>query len=103
MTQASGIFTFPSTGTWEINLMQQGLSNFSGTGISIDYTTNNSTYGQAAYFDYWTGGGTADPGTSVLSTIVTVTSTTNNKVRVTAYGISYAGEAVTFLTFKKLA
>lgn len=103
MTQASGIFAFPSTGTWEICLVQQGQSNFNGTGISIDYTTNNSTYGNAAYFDYWVNASGSDPGSSVLTTIVTVTSTTNNKVRVTAYGISYAGEAVTFLTFKKLA
>jgi len=49
MTEASGIFTFPSTGYWLVRMVAQiEITNDPAVGISIDTTTDNSSYSMAA-------------------------------------------------------
>ena len=51
MTQSSGVFTFPSTGTWLIQIAAyiaiDGSQRYNSIGIQT--TTDNSTYNDAAY------------------------------------------------------
>lgn len=85
MSQASGIFTFPSTGWWFI-IAQAGFKLANDTskydGIYIVGTTNNSTYANLAGSDADIGnpGGTSYTATCV-STLFDVTDTTQCKVR----------------------
>jgi len=87
MTQSSGIFTFPQTGMWLITAV--GMWYFNGSGgsrnnfISIETTTNNSTYaihGQSsqgimlAQSDH-------TYGNAYTSALFDVTNTTNCKVQ----------------------
>jgi hypothetical protein len=87
MTQASGIFTFPSTGYWHITFQH----NFHGntnvyekeTHCKITTTTNNATYAVAA--DGVQSSGQNNPnnvrGSASTSYIFDVTDTANCKVR----------------------
>ena len=100
MSHSSGVFTFPSTGTWEVQLEFRGAYGFGGGNVSVEYSTNGSTYGAAGNAKYWV---TNAEGSLVVTTFVTVTNTTNNKLRVTCSGQVIGGEAITYMTFKKLA
>jgi hypothetical protein len=107
MSQSSGIFTFPSTGIYEIDfnitVYNSGVAAYMHTGIRT--TTNNSSYSSAT-----TGfGNIAVTGgmytTLHTSTIFDVTNTTNCKVRFAVYSYNYSNGLVndnTYVTFKKL-
>lgn len=85
MSVSSGVFTFPSTGKYRIDLItRQHLSGDSryneGT---IYYTTNNSSYSLASsssQFIQQTGGTTTQAG-HMTTTIFDVTDTSTHKVR----------------------
>jgi hypothetical protein len=85
MTESSGIFTFPSTGTWLIQvagrLAVNGSQRFNV--INIEVTTNNSTYdigsGNSQFVSQVSSNFTV--GSVYAFYIFNVTSTTNCKVR----------------------
>jgi hypothetical protein len=84
MTQSSGIFTFPSTGIWLVMFQGSGTNASSADNmtISIDVTTNNSTYANIALTSDSAGGVAQDQrATFSCSTFIDVTSTANVKVR----------------------
>jgi len=103
MTESSGIFTFPSTGYWEIVFHSMGESSALGSRIYI--TEDDSSYSYVSY-TYLNG---VTTGSSVNSTMFKVTSTSTHKVmfRADAYGISeyvYGSSANnrTYMVFKKV-
>lgn len=85
MTQSSGVFTFPSTGTWLVQI--QAYISIDGSqrynSIAIQTTTNNSTYNDAAYATQFVSRVNANYtiGSIYAFLIFNVTSTTNCKVR----------------------
>jgi len=87
MTQSSGVFTFPSTGTWLIQIMAyisiDGSQRYNS--IAIQTTTNNSTYSDATYASQSISRVNANYtiGSLYAFFIFNVTSTTNCKVRFT--------------------
>ncbi len=107
MSQSSGIFTFPSTGIYEINfniaVYNSGVAAYMHSGIRT--TTNNSSYGSAtsAFSNIAITGGLYTNMHS--STIFDVTDTTNCKVRFAVYSYNDSNAVVndnTYATFKKL-
>ena len=85
MTQSSGVFTFPSTGTWLIQFMGRPAINGSQrfNVINIEVTTNNSTYDVAASATQFISQVSSNftVGNLYNFYIFNVTSTTNCKVR----------------------
>ena len=107
MSQSSGIFTFPSTGIYEIDfnitVYNSGVAAYMHGGIRT--TTNNSSYSSAtsAFSNIAITGGLYT--TLHSSTIFDVTNTTNCKVRFAVYSYNYSNGVVndnTYATFKKL-
>ena len=111
MSEASGIFTFPATGYWEINAHFQFTSDATDnqkTGY-IQTTTDGSTYDDASHCvaNFYAASTLASANTSFIFD-VTNTSTHKVRFRVATMG---AGSALgsdtnanfTFFTFKKLA
>jgi hypothetical protein len=94
MSQSSGIFTFPSTGIWQIiftvNASESGtVAYHTGT---IKTTTNNSSYATAANCDQnWDNSGTAYS-VSTCTFLFDVTDTTQCKVR---FDIDSSGSSTT--------
>lgn len=95
MSQASGIFTFPSTGIWRVAFQ----SNFTGlalqyAGLIIAITTDNSTYNQHVK-SYTNLDGSSDEAMVHIEGIVDIRNTTTHKVRFeqqqSASGGSWAG------------
>ena len=79
MTEASGIFTFPSTGYWRIDYQQANdPTTTQGGSLSIFTTTNDSTY-VAASVGFWNG--YYDNSGAQTSYIMDVTDTTTHKVQ----------------------
>jgi hypothetical protein len=85
MTQSSGVFTFPSTGTWLIQIMAyisvNGNQRFNA--IWIETTLNNSTYNVASASSQFVSQVNANftVGNLYAFFLFNVTSTTNCKVR----------------------
>lgn len=85
MTQSSGVFTFPSTGTWLIQVSGRvavdGSQRFNV--INIEVTTNNSTYDVASGNSQFVSRVNANftVGSAYAFYVFNVTSTTNCKVR----------------------
>ena len=109
MTVSSGIFTFPSTGIYLVELTGAGQTVGSGDNISLEIyvTTNNSSYTAVAY----SAGGDGGQRNQALktSTLIDVTDTSNVKVKFAAgsitsgslfYGSSTRND--TFFTFIRL-
>ena len=111
LSQSSGIFTFPSTGTWLI-IFQCASQSESGQADSyhinyIETTTDNSTYSQAAS-GWGSGAATYRSGASAFFTF-NVSSTTTHKVRFSksngnaaTYTLGTAGLNYTSMTFIRL-
>jgi hypothetical protein len=84
MSQSSGVFTFPSTGIYEVSMVAMILaSNDINAMIEINVTTNNSSYDPVVNIN-----GGHEPGDSTNmsvggSTLVDVTNTSNVKVKFT--------------------
>ena len=87
MTQSSGVFTFPSTGTWLIQIAGyiavDGNQRYNSIGIQT--TTDNSTYNDAAYSSQSISRVNSNYtiGSLYAFLIFNVTNTTNCKVRFT--------------------
>ena len=85
MTESSGVFTFPSTGTWLIQFMGRPAVNGSQryNVIYIEVTTNNSSYDVAASASQFVSQVSSNftIGNLYNFYIFNVTSTTNCKVR----------------------
>lgn len=114
MSQSSGIFTFPSTGYWEIDfvaLLYRNISNVRYAIYSIYTTTNNSTYVSASEAWGFMLGQTFG-NTSYVTTnnkhLFKVTDTTLCKVKFNIFGVdtfSVAGSSdktYTGATFKRI-
>ena len=90
MTQSSGVFTFPSTGFWQISCGIHGqVGSDDGAGIAVKATDNNSSYSVIGYVYL---GGT---GSNIYfgydnSFIIDVTDTANDKVKFAGDGFSSA-------------
>ncbi len=112
MTQASGIFTFPSTGIWLVSYGISTSKNSAWTYLyaNIETTTNNSTYTTVSRaVTSSTGTMSGYPEISSMSqTLVDVTSTSLVKVRFvynTNVAITLQGNSnynKTFFTFIRL-
>jgi len=108
MTQSSGIFTFPSTGFWQISCgVHARVGSEDGGGIAVKATDNNSSYSTIGFIYV---GGT---GSNIYfgfenSFIIDVTDTANDKVKFTGDGIAAidiygaAGGHLTQFRFVKL-
>lgn len=110
LTESSGIFTFPSTGVYEIIFVH----NYSGAGDNqyiesrIDATTDNSSYSNASKA-WGSAAGNGVYGNSTLTKIIDVTNTTNTKVRFSttsqdtdAHTQTASDQNLTYVTFKRI-
>jgi hypothetical protein len=95
MSESSGIFTFPSTGTWLIQVC--GVISVNGSqrfnAISIEVTTDNSTFDIASNGTQFTSQVDANftIGNAYTFYIFNVTDTTNCKVRISQVCSGTAG------------
>ena len=85
MSQSSGIFTFPSTGIYEVSFTAvfQGNSDYY-FGTVIENTTNNSSYNRrnlAYAYQIHDGGGSSTGSVTTVKSLIDVTDTSNVKVR----------------------
>ena len=79
MSVSSGIFTFPTTGLYEVTFNLDGRANATTWQIRISATTNNSTYDLIAQAD---SGSSDNRGiNTITSSFVNVTNTSNVKVK----------------------
>ena len=85
MTESSGIFSFPSTGIWKIDVNFQGnVAPNDNAFLYVNVTLNNSTYnslGGAGISNKDSTGTAAGIDTGNVSTIIDVTDTSNVKVK----------------------
>lgn len=113
MSQSSGVFTFPSTGFYRVTFYHQFSGMVSGSNSNyvqqeIQYTANNSSYGDAT--EVW--GQIFQNGSynmTVSSKIFDITDTSNQKVRFSTtsagnnvYTQCDSGKNMTYATFIKL-
>tara|TARA_R110000737_G_scaffold113985_6_gene147044 strand:- start:1026 stop:1613 length:588 start_codon:yes stop_codon:yes gene_type:complete len=93
MTESSGIFTFPSTGIYEVRASFQGDAsdaNDSYQGL-IQSTTDNSSYGvRAIAYNY------LDQITMTISAIFDITNVSNDKVKFSTQNVA-SGQTATLL------
>jgi len=111
MTQSSGVFTFPSTGFYEIifnvNVNQYGDEELK---MDISVTTNNSAYAQMSLGYIGDADSNNNDGETTMTAIIDVTDVSNVKVK---FGFTGGGSDQsikgnssyneTYATFKKLA
>ena len=92
MTESAGLFSFPSTGKWEIDFRAviQDTDKNKYAGLIIYFTTDGSSYVQAAsaYDAIFDNGGDDIYANSSATVILDITSTTNRKVRLWVGGES---------------
>ena len=83
VSESSGIFSFSSTGYYlvrfDVGYQQSSATNTFGY-VEIFLTNDNSTYTSSA-LGYWGGTSDYDLGFGSISTIIDVTNTTNDKVK----------------------
>tara|TARA_B100000963_G_C22519278_1_gene622229 strand:- start:518 stop:1090 length:573 start_codon:yes stop_codon:yes gene_type:complete len=108
MTESSGIFTFPSTGIYEIQaVIGFETRNQASPQIQIQVTTNNSSFSSALIIfggERANNGGTAVTHTGI--TFVDVTDTTQVKVKFTSANLNSTNQVLsstTLFNFKRLA
>ena len=88
MTHSSGIFTFPSTGVYQIiTYADWSITNENETYVTIQTTTNNSTYTVRSYL-YASSTGTAHSKSGSNSCFFDVTSTANCKVKFVTHSMN---------------
>ena len=95
MSQSSGVFTFPSTGIYMITAVAYVIHNSAESpynGIQIQTTPNNSTYTMASTGYSYIPNVANAYGSSTVSIIFDVTSTSTHKVKFAGQ----SGAAVTF-------
>lgn len=95
MTQSSGIFTFPSTGTWHIRIYGNASIDASNryNAVEIRTTTNNSTYSLVAVGYAFVSRTNTNFTLNYCSAeyIFNVTDTSNCKVKFSQYGEAATG------------
>ena len=92
MTQSSGLFTFPVTGIWRVDLKLYGYTNDSTRWFDakINYTSNNGSsyeevsYGAAALYD----SGNSTAATAYTTSFFDITDTSNHKVRFSSESVN---------------
>ena len=114
MSQSSGVFTFPSTGVWEVTFASYFTSDTATSRFvraKIFTTTDNSTYNEASNGAGHIPniGGDQDDFSAISTFLFDVTSTTTHKVRfhieLTNSSITTMGDAasnLTYMTFIRL-
>ena len=112
MSESNGIFTFPSTGVWRIDFYTTAY-RISATNVRfinqyIKITTDNSSYGEAAYGTGSISNDTEAFHTGFCSVIFDVTNTSTHKIKFqhnisdTVLMIGNASQKHTGVTFTKL-
>ena len=88
MTESSGVFTFPSTGIWKIEAIAACALNSQDTmGVTIHFTTNNSTYNTVAQSLHGGAAAGGELGMDYGSVMLDITDTANFKVKFQAQSI----------------
>ena len=88
MTESSGVFTFPSTGIYKVEASAAcALVTQDTMGISIHFTTNNSTYNVVAQSLHGGAAAGGELGMSYGSVMLDITDTANCKVKFQAQSI----------------
>ena len=110
MTEASGVFTFPSTGIWYVSFqtMCNAAGGYRKVGIgNLELTTNNSAYSAVASSQFNMHDNGARAGCHI-NAIIDITDLSNMKVRGQVYGDNTitvygdTGETQTGFTFLRL-
>ena len=95
MTQSSGLFTFPATGIWRVDLKVYCYIHDAATrwfDASINYTSNNGSsyvsagYGVANLYD----SGNSTSATAYNTAFLDITDTSNHKVRFSSESVTAA-------------
>ena len=83
MSESSGIFTFPSTGIYlvNVNAVFNSSSNDAMAYVNTKYTANNSSYVDGAYAVINNKSNSSENQSASSSLMVDVTSTTNVKIK----------------------
>ena len=111
MSESSGVFTFPSTGIWLVDVRAGARLNGDSNMLAafIKFTTNNSSYSNyaAGYGNINNTSGTWYGGANCMA-ILDISDTANCKVKITVSGNDNAiiegnsGQQITGVTFLKL-
>jgi len=83
MSVSSGVFTFPSTGKWEVSFTGR-IANTDAddqTNILTKFTSDNSTYSNVAIVGEGSGAAAASRGTGTSFVLLDITDTSNCKVK----------------------
>jgi len=88
MSVSSGIFTFPSTGKWEVILTARIANTGNDDQLNIDtmFTTNNSSY--SSIMVVGEGGDSAGRGTATSIVLLDITDTSQCKIKFTVQSAS---------------
>ena len=84
MSVSSGVFTFPSTGKWEVIFTARIASNTSAddqTNIVTKFTNDNSSYASVAIVGEGSGASSAGRGTGTSFLLLDITDTSLCKVK----------------------
>jgi len=106
MSQSSGVFTFPSTGIYEVSCVAMIISNGDiNAMIEINVTTNNSSYDPVVNLNAGNESGDRTNISVGGSTLVDVTNTSNVKVKFTTTsfgsGTRLSGDSTSNYTYFK--
>ena len=83
MSVSSGVFTFPSTGKWEVSLTAR-IANTDAddqTNVRTKFTSDNSSYSDVAIVGEGSGASSAGRGTATSFILLDITDTSNCKVK----------------------
>jgi len=83
MSVSSGVFTFPSTGKWEVSFTARIANTNADDQINIltKFTSDNSTYSNVAIVGEGSNAGTSGRGTGTSFILLDITDTSNCKVK----------------------
>jgi hypothetical protein len=83
MSVSSGVFTFPSTGKWEVSMTAR-IANTDAddqTNVRTKFTSDNSSYSDVAIVGEGSGASTSGRGTGTSFILLDITDTSNCKVK----------------------